>query len=110
MSAYIIVLNTAPSLRIARKIAQTLIKEGLAACVNIIPQVRSYYKWQGKLYNEPEVMLLIKTTRPRFRSLHNRIKELHPYQVPEIVSLNISAGSKDYLAWIKSLTKQRDFG
>lgn len=105
MSSYIIILTTTPSTRVARQIADSLIKQKLAACVNIIPQISSHYVWQGKLCKDKEVLLLIKTTRSRFKKIHDQIKKLHPYQVPEIISLNIDQGSKDYLAWIKSLTK-----
>lgn len=105
MTPYIIVLTTTPSIRVARKIANSLIRQRLAACVNIIPEITSHYTWQGKLCEDKEILLLIKTTRARFKKIHNQIKKLHPYQIPEIISLNIDQGDKDYLGWIKSLTK-----
>lgn len=105
MTSYIIILTTTPSIRVARKIANSLIRQRLAACVNIIPGIISHYIWQGKLCKEKEVFLLVKTMKSRFKKIHNQIKKLHPYQVPEIISLNIDQGDKDYLGWIKSLTK-----
>jgi periplasmic divalent cation tolerance protein len=100
MSSYIIILTTTPSVKVAQQIAQALVQEHLAACVNIIPNIKSYYIWQNKLCRDKETLLLIKTTRTRFKSIEGRIKQLHPYQIPEIISLDIKQGNKTYLGWI----------
>ncbi|MDQ7778667.1 MAG: divalent-cation tolerance protein CutA [Planctomycetota bacterium] len=97
----IVVLVTTPRKKgVAERIARALVGERLAACVNIVPQLRSIYRWQGKICNDLERLLLIKTTSARFRALEKRVRELHPYDVPEIIALKISAGEKRYLAWL----------
>jgi len=100
MDKYIIVLVTAPSQKTAAGIAKMLVKSRLAACANIIPKVRSIYRWQGKLYDEPEVLMVIKTKKALFRRLAEKVRAIHPYQVPEIISLTITAGDKKYLQWL----------
>jgi periplasmic divalent cation tolerance protein len=96
---FCLVLVTASSEAEATAIAQTVVQEKLAACVNLIP-VRSVYIWQDRLQQEPEWQLLIKTTCDRFLALQERILALHSYEVPEILAIPIEAGSPSYLAWI----------
>ena len=81
-------------------IAHTLVSERLAACGNVLPQIRSIYRWQGKIEDEPEVMLLIKTTEDRIPALIDRVNQLHSYDVPEIIALPITQGSRSYLDWV----------
>jgi periplasmic divalent cation tolerance protein len=95
-----IVLTTAGSEEEARKIARHLVEKRLAACVNIIPQIESIYRWQGKVDSSREWLLLVKTTDERFPAVRDAIRELHSYELPECVVLNIEDGSSDYLQWL----------
>jgi periplasmic divalent cation tolerance protein len=98
----IVVLVTAGTLPESRKIARTLIESRLAACVNIMPPVQSIYRWQGKVSNSREFLLIIKTTRSLFNDLKLAVTRVHSYTTPEIISLPIVDGSADYLQWIES--------
>jgi periplasmic divalent cation tolerance protein len=100
-----VVLVTAPSVEGAARIARALVVERLAACGNVVPGVRSFFRWEGKVRSEPEVLLVLKTTRDRFQELRARVLSLHPYQVPEIVALPVEAGHAAYLDWIASSTR-----
>jgi len=100
----LVVLCACPNDDTARRIAETLVDEHLAACVNRMAGVRSTYRWQGRLEDEPEVLLLIKTVRRRFEALELRLKALHPYDLPEIIALPVIAGSADFLAWVANET------
>lgn len=93
-------LVTAPDEATAAALARALVTERLAACVNRLPGVRSTYRWQGELHDEAEVLLIAKTTAAGYPALERRIRELHPYEVPEIVALSIEHGSAPYLAWL----------
>jgi periplasmic divalent cation tolerance protein len=95
---------TCPDESIGVSIAETLVGEGLAACVNLLPGVRSIYSWQGKLQHDAEVMLLIKSTASGFADLAARLRELHPYDLPEIIAISISHGLTDYLNWVTTCT------
>jgi periplasmic divalent cation tolerance protein len=95
-----IVLTTAGSEDEARKIASQLVERQLAACVNIIPQVESIYRWQGKVESAEEWLLLIKTTAERFEKVRDAIRELHSYDVPECIAVAIEDGSPEYLRWL----------
>ena len=101
----IIVLVTCGSEEEALKIANTLVEEHLAACVNLVSPIRSIYRWEGKIWNEREWLLIIKTQKQRFGELEKKVKSLHSYSVPEIISLPIIEGSTSYLNWIKENTK-----
>jgi periplasmic divalent cation tolerance protein len=98
--SYIVVYVTTPEIEVSQKIADTLINEKLAACVNITPKIQSTYYWQGNVEHDDEYLLIIKTREDRFNKLEERIKELHPYTVPEIIAMPIVRGSQDYLKWI----------
>jgi periplasmic divalent cation tolerance protein len=99
-----IVLSTAGSQDEARKIARHLVESRLAACVNIVPQVESTYRWQGKVESSQEWLLVIKTAADRFARVQEAIRELHSYELPECIAINIEDGSTDYLEWLtKSL-------
>jgi periplasmic divalent cation tolerance protein len=95
-----VVLTTCGSLEEARTLAQALVQRQLAACVNIIPQIESIYRWKGDMETATEWMLLIKTTAEAFDRIQGAIRELHSYEVPECVELAIRDGSEAYLNWI----------
>lgn len=96
----IVVLITAPSEEEAVKIASALVNERLAACVNIIPGLRSIYRWEGKICDDREVLLVAKTKQTIFEKLKDRVRSLHPYTTPEIIAIPVTAGFEDYLAWV----------
>jgi periplasmic divalent cation tolerance protein len=100
-----LVLSTAGSHEEARKIAQALVERRLAACVNIVPQVESIYRWQGKVESAQEWLLLIKTSVERFSAIRDALGELHSYEVPECIAITIEDGSSSYLEWIKHSVK-----
>lgn len=108
MSKAIVILVTTSSKDEAKKIGQTLVDEGLVACCNIIHTIESIFKWQGKLNIENEALMICKTREELFRTVENRIKQLHSYEVPEIISLPVVQGSKSYLDWIikETITNQ----
>jgi periplasmic divalent cation tolerance protein len=95
-----IVLTTASSEEEAQKIARHLVERRLAACVNIVPQIKSIYRWQGNVEEASEWLLIVKTTAAAFVQVRETIAELHSYEVPECVCLNIEDGSPAYLEWI----------
>jgi periplasmic divalent cation tolerance protein len=96
-----IVLSTAGSEEEARKIAHALVDRKLAACVNIVPQIESIYRWQGKVESASEWLLVIKTQARAFERVRAAIKELHSYELPECVMLEVGEGAKEYLDWIR---------
>ena len=103
MSAdFLLVLCTCPTREVASAIATALLEERLAACVNQLPGVKSLYRWEGRIEDDEELLLLIKTTAQRFPALEEMIRDLHPYDIPEIIGLPLTVGSKDYLAWIRN--------
>lgn len=97
-----IVLTTAGSQEEARKIAQVLVERKLAACVNIVPAIESVYRWQGKVESATEWLLLIKSEAAAFERLRDAIQELHSYDLPECIMLEISDGGAGYLEWIRA--------
>jgi periplasmic divalent cation tolerance protein len=100
----IVVYVTTPSEDEAVKIAKAIVEDKLAGCVNIVKAVRSIYRWQGKIEDDTEALMIIKTKKGLFDQLQKRIKELHSYSVPEIISLPITDGSTDYLNWLNEVT------
>ena len=100
----VVVLITMATREEAEKIACRLVEDRLAACVNIVPRVRSLFSWEGKLSQSDEVLLVVKSRRARFRELVNAVKTLHSYSVPEIIALPILEGSAGYLQWIDDVT------
>ena len=100
-----IVLTTCGSEDEARRIANYLVENQLAACVNLIPQVNSIFRWQGKVESVWEWLLLAKTTAQRFPQVRDAIRGLHSYEVPECVALSIEDGSASYLQWIEDSVK-----
>jgi periplasmic divalent cation tolerance protein len=104
MKNKMIVFVTAGNEETSEKIARALVDEHLAACVNIVSKVRSFYRWEGKVVDDSEWLLLIKTTQNRFADLKKRVLALHTYELPEIVGLTIEEGHEEYLAWIEKET------
>jgi periplasmic divalent cation tolerance protein len=95
-----VVLTTCGSLEEARHIAQALVERRLAACVNLVPNVESFYRWKGEVESSTEALLIIKTTADAFERLRAALVELHSYEVPECVELTVTDGSAAYLDWI----------
>lgn len=100
----ILVLCTAPDADVGATLGRGLVEAKLAACVNVVPGLRSIYAWEGAVQDDSEVQLLIKTRRARFEALRDWLREHHPYDVPEILALPIVGGNEDYLAWIEAQT------
>ena len=90
----------------ASKIAHTLVEEGLVACANIVPRIRSIYRWKGEVCDDEEFLLVIKTRSSRFEALQRRVRELHSYEVPEIIAIPLTAGLPEYLQWIEENTPE----
>lgn len=84
----------------AQNIAEALIQQRLAACVNIVPQITSVYRWKGEVCRDTEVLLVVKTDRQQFAELEQAVKQVHSYEVPEIIALPIEVGSQAYLTWV----------
>ena len=93
-------LSTAPDAETGARIARALVEERLAACVNLVPGIRSLYRWQGAIQDDTEVMLVIKTRHDRVDALADRLRALHPYEVPELLALPVEAGLAPYLDWV----------
>ncbi|WNM58683.1 divalent-cation tolerance protein CutA [Candidatus Nitrospira allomarina] len=102
-----VVMVTVGSEGEATSLSRILVKNGLAACVNIIPGVRSIFHWEGEIAEEQEFLLLAKTVRRSYDQLVSLVKANHSYEVPEIIALPIQLGSEEYLAWIRDATKSR---
>jgi len=102
---FIIIITTVNTDSAAKKIAQSLIEEKLAACVNIIPSVTSVFRWEGKISAEPELILIAKSEERLFTEIKDKILSLHPYELPEIITVPITNGSKEYLKWIETNLK-----
>lgn len=100
-----VVLVTHPDADGARALARTLVDERLAACVNVVPGLTSIYRWQGKVHEDAEVQLLIKTREGRIGDLKHRVSALHPYEVPEILVLPTDGGNRRYLDWVADETR-----
>ena len=105
MSQSIIVFVTCGSEEEALKIARSLVEKHLAACVNLISPIRSIYRWEGKIWDEREWLLIIKTQKERFEALEKNVRSLHSYAVPEIIAVPIVEGSSNYLNWLAEMTQ-----
>jgi periplasmic divalent cation tolerance protein len=102
---YVVVLTTVPADGSAPDFARSLIEERLAACVNLLPAMDSIYRWEGQVEHETERQMVIKTSRDRVPALWDRVRELHPYEVPEFLVLPIVDGNEAYLRWVGESTK-----
>jgi periplasmic divalent cation tolerance protein len=104
MTDKIVVFCTCANTEEAAKIARLLVEKRLAACVNILPQIRSIYRWQGAIEDSTEVLLLVKSKRELFEQLRNEIAAAHSYEVPEVIALPIVDGAESYLQWMDRQT------
>jgi periplasmic divalent cation tolerance protein len=100
MTETVVVLVTAPSAEKAAEIARVVVEERLAACGNVVPGIRSIYRWEGKVCDEVEALLVLKAPRKRFQELCDRVVRLHPYELPEVIGLSIEGGNEKYIDWI----------
>ncbi len=103
--AYQLVLTTCPDAATGERIAHALVSERLAACVNILPAAKSVYLWKGQVESAAEYLLVIKSLKRAFRAIQKRILELHPYELPEVITVPVTGGFADYLAWIRDPDK-----
>lgn len=103
----VVVFCTCPDQLSAEQIAKSLVAQGLAACVNLIPHVISVFQWQGKQESEQEVLMLIKTRDERYPDVEKAVKSLHPYELPELITVPVSRGLPEYLNWVDQCTKKR---
>ncbi|MFA6120415.1 MAG: divalent-cation tolerance protein CutA [Sideroxydans sp.] len=106
MSEVLLVISNTPDRATAERIANALVAEGVAACVNVLAECNSVYRWEGKVEHATEIPLLIKTTVDAYPRLEAELRKLHPYEVPEIIALPVSAGLPAYLDWVKSETRK----
>ncbi|MEI7842058.1 MAG: divalent-cation tolerance protein CutA [Gallionellaceae bacterium] len=107
-SDVLIVLSNFPDYVSAEAAATRLIEQNLAACVNILPTCTSIYRWEGKIEHANEVPLLIKTTLTAYPKMENALRELHPYELPEIIAVPVAAGLPAYLNWVTQETQTKD--
>jgi len=103
----ILVFSTAPDMESAKEMARLLVLERLIACVNLIPGITSYYWWQEEVRAEEEVLMIMKTSKAKFKDLELKIKEIHPYDIPEILACPVKEISEDYLGWLLSEVELR---
>jgi periplasmic divalent cation tolerance protein len=103
---YVVVLVTAPDLKVARQLAQAALEARLIACANLLPQIESHYRWRGKYERGTEVLLLLKTLRSRLPALKKLVATMHPYDTPEFLVLPVSAGARRYLKWIEGSVEE----
>jgi periplasmic divalent cation tolerance protein len=101
----LVLMTTAPDRDRARQLAQTLVGEGLAACVNIVPSIESIYLWEAKIEQSSEVLLIIKVPEAGYEAVQQRLKTLHPYQVPELIALPVVKALPEYVQWAHQATR-----
>lgn len=100
----LVCLVTAPDEETAARIGRVFVEEALAACVNLVPGLRSLYRWEGRVEDEGEVLMIVKTRRARLAELEARLAEVHPYDTPELLALPVEGGAPAYLAWLAAAT------
>lgn len=108
MNAVLLVITQLPDRACAERVAEALVIQNVAACVNILAECVSIYRWEGRLERTSEVPLLIKTTRAAYPELENALRKLHPHAVPEIIALPVEAGLPEYLGWVVQETQTRN--
>jgi periplasmic divalent cation tolerance protein len=101
-SSVVVVLTTASSAEVADRIGTALVEEKLAACANFVPGVSSVFRWKGEVQREVEILVVLKTTASRLGDLRRRLVELHPYEVPEMIALDVRDGHPPYLDWVRA--------
>lgn len=106
-SDFVVVMMTAGSEEAAASMARSVVAEGLAACVSLVPRVRSIYAWEGQVSDETEVLAILKTRADLFGALRDRLRELHDYQTPEVLALPVADGLEAYLSWVVEATRPR---
>jgi len=104
----LLILITTPDRATADLIANALVEERLAACVNIVPGIRSVYRWKGLVEQSDESLLLVKSTMSRFGDLESRVRDLHPFELPEIIAVTLVSGLADYLHWVRESTSKTE--
>jgi periplasmic divalent cation tolerance protein len=102
----VLILTTVPDGDRGEQLARTLVDERLAACVNVLPPMTSFYRWKGRVEQDVERQLAIKTTRARVAAVQARIRELHPYELPELIVVTVTDGAAAYLDWVRGETKE----
>ena len=105
MTDIVLMLTTVPSAERGDAVARALVGERLAACVNVLPSMTSFYRWQGAVERNSECQILIKTTRDRVPAVDARIRELHSYELPELLVIAVEAGGEAYLDWVRVATR-----
>ena len=100
----LVILVTAINQEEAVRIGEGMVNAKLAACANIIPEIQSIYRWEGKVVKTQEVLLILKSTKPRYRALEKAIKAMHTYETPEIIALPVKEGLDQYIEWVRSET------
>ena len=105
---FLIIFCTTASEQEAAVISKTVVEEGLAACANIIPKIRSIYRWKEEIWDEKETLIMIKSREDLFEKIRSRIRELHTYEVPEITAVQLEKGDAAYLQWIEAVTAKGD--
>ncbi len=104
--SYLLLLTTCPNETTAQQLAHNLVKNELVACINLLPQVRSIFKWQGQVVEENEILLLMKTRQECYTAVEAMLQAQHPYEIPELIALSIEQGLPDYLQWIDKTVKK----
>jgi periplasmic divalent cation tolerance protein len=105
---YLIIFCTTATEQEAAVLGRTLVEEGVAACANIVPQIRSIYRWKEEIWDERETLLIIKSREDLFEKIRSRIRELHSYEVPEITAVHVDKGDAAYVQWIEAVTTKGD--
>ncbi|MCU7852254.1 MAG: divalent-cation tolerance protein CutA [Candidatus Thiodiazotropha sp. (ex Monitilora ramsayi)] len=100
----LLILSTAPDRETAAQLASSLVKQKLAACVNLLPQMTSFYEWDGELQESAEVLLLIKSTKHNYPAVESALRAQHPYELPEILAVPVEQGLQGYLDWVERCT------
>jgi len=107
MTEIVVAMCSCPDEAVAQQLASDLVRLRLAACVNIVPKIRSIYRWRDEVQDEGEALMIMKTTRVAYAELQSWLQQNHPYDVPEVLALPVQAGSADYLDWVLNETEMR---